>query len=288
MSGNTENAAGMRVVASGGGVGALVENIDLASADAASIAQLRASLGDHGVLFFRDQKLTPDQHIGVARQFGGINVNRFFAHVEGFPQIAQVLKEPTQERNIGGAWHTDHSYDLEPAMGSMLLARETPPSGGDTIFASTYRAYETLSDGLKRTLENLRAVHSSRHVFGPQAHEKRGDLKGQFGNTDQAQQDATHPVVIAHPISGRRSLYVNPAFTLRFDGWTEAESAGLLKTLYDHVARPEHTYRFSWAPGSIAFWDNRASWHYALNDYHGGRRLMHRITVDGVALAPAA
>lgn len=277
-----------QVVPSGGGVGAHVENIDLAKADTQAFTDLRGALGEHGVLFFREQDLSPEQHIGVAEGFGGVNVNRFFSHVDGYPQIALVLKEPTQDRNIGGKWHTDHSYDLEPAMGSILLARETPLAGGDTLFASTYKAYESLSDGLKTTLDGLHAVHSSRHVFGAEAQARRGDLTARIGNVDEATQDAVHPVVIAHPISGRKSLYVNPGFTLRFDGWTDKESASLLKMLYEHVARPEHTYRFNWAPGSIAFWDNRASWHYALNDYHGSRRLMHRITVAGVPLAAAA
>ena len=121
------------------------------------------------MVFFRDQTLTPEQHIRLARQFGDINVNRFFSHAEGYPEIALVVKEPQQTKNIGGGWHTDHSYDQVPAMGSLLYARETPPTGGDTLFASMYAAYDALSDGLKQTLAGLRAVHSSRHVFGAEA-----------------------------------------------------------------------------------------------------------------------
>ncbi len=194
-----------------------------------------------------------------------------------------MRKEPDQKANIGGGWHTDHSYDQIPAMGSILLARETPPRGGDTVFANMYSAYESLSDGLKATLDGLNSVHSSRHVFGKTARYKnRGeDLKGRLGNEDAATQDAVHPVVIRHPISRRKALFVNPGFTLRFEGWSEAESAPLLQYLYQQASRPEHTYRFQWANGSIAFWDNRATWHYAVNDYHGHRRLMHRITVEG-------
>ena len=268
---------------SGGGVGAFVDNIDLATLEADTAATLKTALGDYGVLFFRDQDLTTDQHLAVAEHFGGVNVNRFFAHVPEEPRIAEVRKEPDQKNNIGGGWHTDHSYDQIPAMGSILLARDTPPQGGDTVFANMYTAYETLSDGLKETLEGLNAVHSSRHVFGKAARYKdRGeDLKGRLGNEDAAQQDAIHPVVIKHPISGRKALYVNSGFTLRFDGWTDQESAPLLQYLYQHAARQEHTYRFQWANGSIAFWDNRATWHYAVNDYHGQRRLMHRVTVEG-------
>jgi taurine dioxygenase len=268
---------------SGGGVGAFVDNIDLATLDEGQAAQLKSALGDYGVLFFRGQEMTTDQHLAMAEHFGGVNVNRFFKHVPEEPRIAEVRKEPDQKANIGGGWHTDHSYDQIPAMGSILLARETPPLGGDTVFANMYSAYETLSDGLKATLEGLNAVHSSRHVFGKGArYKERGeDLKGRLGNEDAAQQDTVHPVVIRHPISGRKALYVNPGFTLRFDGWTDAESAPLLQFLYQHASRQEFQYRFQWANGSIAFWDNRATWHFAINDYHGHRRLMHRVTVEG-------
>ena len=174
-------------------------------------------------MFFRGQWLTPEQHIAVARRFGNININRFFSHADGYPEIALVVKEPHQTKNIGGGWHTDHSYDQEPALGSILYAREVPRSGGDTLFASMYAAYEALSDGLKQTLEGLRARHSSRHVFGVE----RGDLKGRIGNPELATQDAIHPVVIIHPESGRKALYVNPGFTLGFEGWTDDEFAAL-------------------------------------------------------------
>jgi len=268
---------------SGGGVGAFVDGIDLAALDAPTASTLKTALGDYGVLFFRDQDLTTDQHLAMAEHFGGVNVNRFFAHVPEEPRIAEVRKEPGQKSNIGGGWHTDHSYDQIPAMGSILLARETPPQGGDTVFANMYEAYESLSEGLKATLEGLNAVHSSRHVFGKDANYKnRGDdVKGRLGNEEAATQDAIHPVVIKHPISGRKALYVNSGFTLRFEGWTDAESKPLLDFLYQHAARQEFTYRFQWQNGSVAFWDNRATWHYALNDYHGHRRLMHRVTVEG-------
>ena len=266
------------------GVGAFVSGLDLADFDDATLAELRRAFAQYSVLFFRDQRLSEAQHIALAERWGEINVNRFFAHVEGYPQIAEVLKEPDQTSNIGGGWHTDHSYDQIPALGSMLYARETPPQGGDTLFAGTCAAYEALSDGLKKTLAGLKAVHSSRHVFGAGANRPE-DLNGRFGNQDAATQDAVHPVVITHPLSGKNSLYVNPAFTLRFDGWTVEESAPLLSFLYQHIGRPEFCYRLQWAPGTLAFWDNRATWHWAINDYQGERRLMHRITLEGEALA---
>ena len=167
---------------------------------------IRETLADRGVVFFRDQTLTPEQHIGLARQFGDINVNRFFAHADGYPEIALVAKEREQTKNIGGGWHTDHSYDQAPALGSICTRCEVPPAGGDTLFSSMYAAYDALSAGLKLTLGGLRAVHSSRHVFGVARDGRR------FRNPEAAVQDAVHPVVITHPESGRKALYVNRVY----------------------------------------------------------------------------
>ena len=271
----------IEVVPVSGGVGVEVHNVDIKSGiDAGTFDELRAAFVEHGLIFLRDQDITPDQHIAFAERWGEININRFFPRLDGYDQIATVTKEPDQTTNIGGGWHTDHSYDHVPAMGSILIARETPPVGGDTLFACMYTAYDTLSDGLKQTLEDMKAVHSSRHIFGEQS-SYRDTMKDRFSNPEDATQDAVHPVVITHPESGRKALYVNPGFTLHFDGWTEAESKPLLDFLYSHAVQLEHTTRFQWAPGSIAFWDNRCTWHYALNDYHGTRREMHRITIEG-------
>src|SRR5271165_4492741 len=267
-------------------VGAEIANVDLAGPIAdETFAEIRRAFGEYGVVFFRNQYLTPEQHVSFAERFAPIDINRFFAAVPGYPMIAEVRKEPEQTRNIGGGWHTDHSYDEAPALGSMLYAREVPTTGGDTLFAGMYAAYDALSDGLKATLDGLRACHSSRHVFGPEAHARRGDLKSRIGNPELATQDAIHPVVIRHPETGRKALYVNPGFTVRFDGWTEEESRPLLDYLYRHAVRPEFTCRFQWREGSLAFWDNRSTWHFAVNDYHGERRLLHRITIDGVPLS---
>ena len=269
----------------GGALGAEIHGVDLSlDLPDRQFAEIREVFRDNGVIFFRDQKLTPEQHIAFAERWAPININRFFTHVEGHPKIALVLKEPDQKKNIGGGWHTDHTYDIEPAMGSILYAHEVPQSGGDTMFASMYAAYETLSDGLKQTLNGLRARHSSRHIFGPARAERKDDTVGRIKNPELANQDAVHPVVITHPLSGRKSLYVNPSFTLGFEGWTDAESKPLLDYLYAHASQPSFTCQFQWQPGSIAFWDNRATWHLAVNDYQGQRRLMHRITVAGTAL----
>ncbi len=268
-----------------GAVGAEIHGVDLKdNIPEEQFSEIKSAFGEYGVIFFRDQKLTPEQEITFARRWGEININRFFTKVDDYPEIAMVLKEPNQKKNIGGNWHTDHSYDTEPALGSILFAHEVPKSGGDTVFASMYSAYETLSDGLKGTLEGMSARHSSRHVFGPSRAEKEDDTVGRIKNAEAANQDAVHPVVITHPETGRKALYVNPGFTLGFEGWTDAESQPLLEYLYAHATRPEFTCRFDWKPGSIAFWDNRATWHFAINDYHGEKRLMHRITIEGSKL----
>jgi taurine dioxygenase len=272
-----------------GALGAELLGIDLAEApDGDTVAEIRDALHAHGVVFFRDQRLTPDQHLAFAERMGAININRFFKTIPGHPAIAEVRKEPAQTTNIGGGWHTDHSYDQRPALGSILLAREVPPRGGDTMFASMALAYDALSEGLKRTLKGLRAAHSSRHVFGVAAYQANPERQARFVNPEQATQDAVHPVVIRHPETGRPTLYVNPGFTTHFEGWSEKESRPLLEYLYRHAASPEFQTRFRWAEGSIAFWDNRATWHYALNDYAGERRLMHRVTLDGGPLEAAS
>jgi alpha-ketoglutarate-dependent taurine dioxygenase len=266
-------------------VGAEIGGVDLgAPVPDPVMAEIRQAFGEYGVVFFRDQQLAPEQHVAFAERFGPIDINRFFATVPGHPMIAEVRKEPEQTRNIGGGWHTDHSYDEAPALGSMLYAREVPQTGGDTLFASMYAAYDALSDGLKAMLEGLRACHSSRHVFGAEAMAQRGDLNGRVGNPELATQDAVHPVVIRHPQTGRKALYVNPGFTLRFEGWTDEESRPLLDYLFRHAVRPEFTCRFRWREDSLALWDNRSTWHFAVNDYHGERRLLHRITIQGTPL----
>jgi taurine dioxygenase len=283
-----QSTRGTIVRPTSGALGAEVLGIDLArKLDDDAVAEIRRAFRDHGVIFFRDQRLTPEQHLAFAERMGPININRFFKTVPNHPQIAEVRKEPGQTTNIGGGWHTDHSYDQIPALGSILLAREVPPRGGDTLFACMAQAYDALSDGLKRTLQGLRAVHSSRHVFGVAAYQADPERQMRFANPEEATQDVAHPVVIRHPETGRPTLYVNPGFTVRFEGWTDKESQPLLEFLYRHAARPEFQTRFKWAAGSIAFWDNRATWHYALNDYQGERRLMHRITLDGVPVEAA-
>ena len=268
-----------------GALGAEILGVDFAAGvDDATFDRIRTTFHEHGVIVIRDQDLTPGQHVAAARRFGKINVNRFFTAVDGHSEVAEVRKEPHQKRNLGNKWHTDHSYDDAPALGSMIYALEVPPVGGDTMFANMSLAWETLSDGMKDMLSKLEAVHSSRHVFGP-GYKANPDLADRYCNPEQAVQDAVHPVVIRHPETGRKVLYVNPTFTVRFNGWTEEESRPLLHYLYEHASRPEFSCRVQWREGSLGLWDNRATWHLALNDYPGHRRLMHRVTIEGTALS---
>lgn len=264
-------------------IGVEFTDVDLNQLDDDTFAAMRDALADHGVVFVRDQQLTPEQHIAFARRWGTIDINNYFPANGGHPEIAEVRKAENQQTNIGGGWHTDHSYDQVPAMGSILLARETPPIGGDTLFASMSAAFDSLSEGMKATLRTMRAVHSADHIYsadGIYAKTDQGaDLKGHDVRTH-----AVHPVVIRHPRTGREILYVNPAFTLHFEGWTRAESQPLLTYLYQVAMREEFQCRLQWSPGSIAIWDNRSTWHCAMNDYHGHRRLMHRITISGEPL----
>lgn len=277
------------------GVGAEITGIDIKSLSDAEFADIQDAFAEHGVIFFRDQDTAEEDHIAFAERFGDININRFFAAHPDYPQIALVAKEPDQKDNIGGGWHTDHSYDHEPALGSVLVARELPESGGDTMFASMYAAYESLPEALKEKIEGREAVHSGKHIFGegPDSYYNTTDAgsddasAGRIGNAAVAESlsDPIHPLVIQHPLSGKKALYVNPAFTREVVGLEKSESDELLSDLYAHVFSGHNFHhRFKWEPGSIAMWDNRSTWHWALNDYQGQRRVMHRITIEGCPL----
>lgn len=267
-------------------VGAEIHGVDLREPlEDQTYREIRNALNEHGVIFFRDQDVSHAQHLAFSERFGEIDLSSFLDHPPGFPMIGEVRKEPEATRNVGGNWHTDHSFDAVPPLGSVLVARELPECGGDTLFANMSSAYESLSDGLKKTLQGLRAVHAKKHAFDAYTSverqvsaEEKAQIAKQF-----AKNEAVHPVVTRHPETGRPILYVNPTYTVRFEGWTVEESEPLLKVLYQHATRPELTCRFQWREGSIAFWDNRSVMHFALNDYHGNRRLMHRITIAGTA-----
>lgn len=245
---------------------------------------IQAAFAKYAVIVIRDQDVSPDKHLAFARRFGPINVNRFFKPVDGHTEIATVLKERDQKQAVGEGWHTDHSYDQIPAMGSILLAVEVPPFGGDTLIVSMAAAYDAITPVMRSFLDGLTAVHSSRHAFGVSTQDSEAAKSGRLSNAEDAIQDARHPVVITHPLSERRGLFVNPVFTTHVEGLSRCESDAILTMLYEHCQRPEFQCRVRWKEGYIAMWDNRATWHKAINDYHGFRRLMHRVTIEGVPL----
>ena len=263
-----------------GAIGAEVSGVDLAKdLDAQTLGVLRRAWLEHLVLFFRDQDLAPAQFLAFARRFGEIVEYPFVKGLDGYPEIIPVMKLEHERINFGGVWHSDTAYLDIPPMASMLLAREVPAAGGDTLFANMYLAYETLSEGMKRLLDGRRAVNSSSKA---DASRTREDRIAERGRADARQvYEAAHAVVRVHPETGRKALYVNVAHTVRLEGLTEEESAPILRYLFAHQVRPEFSCRFRWRPGSLAFWDNRCAQHNAINDYAGHRRLMHRITLGG-------
>jgi len=268
------------VTRASGSCGVEVAGLDVTrDLDDDTIAALRAIWLEHGVLFLRDAAMAPARFLDFARRFGTPVEYPFVRGLEGFAEITPVIKEPHERINFGGVWHSDTAYLERPPMATMLLAREVPPAGGDTIFADARAAYDALSPGLRATLDGLRAVNSSKKADASKTREDRQKERGAVTNAEVL--EGIHPVVRTHPETGRRALYVNLGHTSQFEGWTVEESKPLLDFLFAHVTRPEFTCRFRWAPGSIALWDNRAVQHYPVNDYHGHRREMHRITLQG-------
>jgi taurine dioxygenase len=228
----------------------------------------------HIVIFFRDQKLTPEAHKAFGRRFGKLHIHPAAPALEGHPEILLIKADENSKRVAGEVWHSDVSCDPEPPMGSILYMHETPSNGGgDTMFANMYLAYEMLSEPIKRLLEGLTGVHDGDYVF-----------RGRYGYADKAGKGhpvSEHPVVRTHPETGRRALYVNRGFTTRIKELRDNESDALLRMLFDHAETPEYQCRFKWAPGSVAFWDNRAAMHHAMWDYHPLRRRAHRVTICG-------
>ena len=274
----------IRVTRIAGALGADISGVDLSRplSDVA-IGEIRAALLDNLVIFLHDQRLSPEQQLDFGRRFGELQVHEFVGGTAAHPEIIEVRKEPQETRNFGGGWHTDVSYLERPALGSVLYAREVPAVGGDTMFASQYLAYETLSEGMKSLLGGMIAVHSARRPYGLDAARRNASNERSMNYlfSENAHGEVEHPVIRTHVETGRKSLYVNATFTVRFKDMTEEESAPLLNFLCQHAVRPEFTCRFRWQKNSIAFWDNRCVQHNAINDYHGQRRVMHRVTIEG-------
>ena len=263
-----------------GAIGAEVRDIDLLEPMYDGlIAAIRRAWLEHGVLVLRGQPLPPAQFQAFAQRFGEVVEYPFVKGIEGFPLIIPVLKLPHETNNFGGIWHTDTAYLEAPPMATMLIAREVPPFGGDTLFASGSAAFEALSPSMQAMLAGLKGVNTSAKADVTKTREDR--IKDAPTALSKKELVSEHPVVRTHPETGRKSLYVNFGHTARFAGMTEEESAPLLGFLVAHQVKPEFTCRLSWQVGDIAFWDNRCVLHNPVNDYHGHKRLMHRVTLKG-------
>ena len=276
-----------------GSLGAEVSGVDLSQRLSDAVAdEIRAAFVEHQVLFFHDQHLTPEQQIAFSGLFGPVTQVPYIKPLDDYPEIVAVLKE-ADENNIatfGGDWHSDFSYLEEPPAASLLYGLEIPAFGGDTLWADMYAAFEALSPGMQHKLEQLNAMHSG-HVYGSAMQDTDLRLSRSIeisrGNAE-ADVERPHPVVRVHPDSGRKALFVNPIYTTRLENMTRAESRPILRFLYDHCTRPEFTCRFRWSTGALAVWDNRCTLHYAVNDYDGSRRLLHRTATAGDRPIPAA
>ncbi len=254
--------------------GAEIRGADLSQPlDERTFKEIHAALIDNGVIFFRDQHLTPEQQKAFGRLFGELHIHPAAPkEVPEHPEILVIHADENSKHVAGENWHSDVSCDLEPPMGSILYMHELPPVGGDTLFASMYAAYDALSEPMKRMLEPLTAMHEGEHVY-----------RGRYGVNDTGKvfPKAEHPIVRTHPVSGRKALYVNGGFTTRIMQLKRAESDALLHFLYRHVETPEFHCRFRWQVNSVAFWDNRCVQHHAMWDYYPQRRHGHRVTIKG-------
>jgi taurine dioxygenase len=265
-----------------GSIGAEIAGVDL-SRDLTNrqFDEIHQAFLDNLVIFFRNQQLAPERQVALACRFGKPLTFAFAKGMEGAPEITEIVKEPDQKKGFGDMWHSDSCYLENPPIATMLYAVETPPYGGDTMFANTYLAYDALSDGMKAMIAPMRVVFSSalKSEGGRAANQAlRGGMTAT--NMDQAESfEAEHPLVRTHSETGRKGLYINTHHGVRFAGMTEEESRPLFTYLCNHIARPEFTCRFRWTPGALALWDNRAAQHFAINDYHGQRRHMRRVTI---------
>jgi taurine dioxygenase len=276
-----------------GALGAEIGGIDLAALDDETFDEVHAAWLEHLVVFFRRQAITPEQQLAFAKRFGDIHYHPFMRGMDEHPEILEIIKEEGDTKAFGEVWHTDQAFNPKPAKATILYAKETPDAGGDTMFTNLYLAYETLSDPMKTMIAGVKTWNvGDRKTLaqnGPMASAPRA---GRYvGNEKMAAKvrdpgdvptEAAHPLVRTHPETGRKALYIsNHSQTL--DGFNRAEARPILDFLMAHAVQPEFTCRFRWDPGSLAIWDNRCTQHRALNDYHGKRRRMHRITIAGDA-----
>jgi len=253
-------------------LGAEILGVDLARLGNSEVSAIHDALMAHQVIFFRDQEMSVEQHKALGRLFGELSVHpAATAEIEGHPEIRVVHADETSKSVTGEVWHSDLSCQAEPPMGSILYMHQQPDVGGDTAFANMYLAYETLSEPLKRLCEGLTALHTSAHVFS----------KNAYGRGDKSFPEAVHPVVRTHPVTKRKSLFVNRGFTTRIMELKKNESDALLEMLLRHTETPEFQCRFRWARHSVAFWDNRCALHRATFDYFPQVRHGHRVQIRG-------
>ena len=271
----------MQIQPLAGALGAEIRGVTLTALDDAGWREIQRAFLDYAVLVFRDQALEAADIMRVGGRFGAPCYYPFVTGIEGFPYIFEVVKAEEETTNFGGSWHSDTTYLREPPLATLLYALETPTHGGDTLFSSTRAAYDALSDGMREMLTGLVGVNSAGLKYGggrSKMHSKIGGMR--VHDTDSAEQyEAEHPVVRTHPDTGRKALYLSRSHTIRFKDMTEAESRPLIEFLQEHQTRPEFTCRVQWAPGTLTVWDNRCTQHFAVNDYHGRRRRMRRLTV---------
>jgi taurine dioxygenase len=265
-----------------GTIGAEIHNVDVSQElDDRTIGDIRKALLDHCVIFFRDQKLDAERHKAFTRRFGKIFIHPNYKGMQADAEIITMTREPGDKKIVGEEWHADTTMMPEPPMGAILYGVEVPPYGGDTLFANQAQAYEALSEGMKKMLAGVKAIHSDRKVAGPAANKNAFRATKVREDADWRETVSVHPVVVAHPETGRKQLFVNSSYTVGFEGMTEEESKPLLDYLLDHGHRPEFTCRFRWDTGSIAFWDNRICKHLAIHDAGPFRRVMRRTQVAG-------
>ena len=270
----------MKIKKIAGALGAEIFDVDLTQTLTTDLVkEIRNVFLRHGMIYLRNQPLTSQQFMNFAKAMGEPIEYPFDKGFEEFPQIIEVKKLEHEKVNFGGVWHSDTTYLEKPPMGSMLLSKEIPPYGGDTLFACQYAAYESLSDTMQRLLEGLRGVSASAKADVSKTREDR--IKSDGKESAPKSFTNSHPVVRTHPETGRKALYVNVAHTVGIEGLTDAESAPLLSFLFEHQVKPELTCRLAWEPDALAFWDNRCTQHNPVNDYHGHRRVLHRITLQG-------
>lgn len=260
-------------------IGADIEGVDLGTIDDTTFAEVKSALHEHLVLFFHDQQLTPESHMALARRIGEMEVHEVFTPLEGHPEIS-VLEHDRERPPISDSWHSDVTYRPEPSMASVLHARHIPPSGGDTLWLSAYAAYDTLSEPLRVMLDGLHCEHDFLQAYGNYL-AKKPDGAARIARAREETPPVEHPLVVVHPVTGKRLLYVNPTFTSRIVELSKSESDAILGMLFRHLLKPEFQVRFKWREDDVAMWDNRATQHYATGDYYPEYRRMHRVTVGG-------